>query len=306
MRREVRPNPSLESLLRLREVTPRLLMSISLVEEYSDNFFLADRDREEEYRTSLNLGTVYRIERGRGFVSLANSLRGAYNALAGQGQFAFANLALNAGYELSRLSLSLSESFLRSDEVEDASPAGVRGERRAFSQNTVSPQLRYALTPTTALYGAYTNTLVWNEGAAQDNGDSPTVNRESVEGDSISHAFTAGLQQRFSRDLSGSASYTFTATDREDAADTRAHAASAEAAYILNPRTNASFLAFGTLTDRRQGTSDVRPGETDSRIVGVSVGVRRQLTTLLTAFASVGPTLVDRDGAPHESLPTGT
>jgi opacity protein-like surface antigen len=298
MRREVRPNPYLESLLRLREVTPRLLMSISLIEEYSDNFFLDDHDREEEFRTGLHIGTVYRLERGRGFVSLANSLRGTYDALAGQGNFAFANLSLNAGYELPRLSLSLSESFIRSDEVEDASPAAVRSERRTFSQNNLSPQIRYALTPTTALHWAYTNTLVWNEDAARDNADTSAVNQGSIEGDSISHAFTAGLQQRLSRDLSVSVSYTFTMTDSEDAADTQAHAASSDVAYLINPRTNASFLAFGTLTDRRQGASDVRPGETDSRIFGVSFGVRRQLTTLLTAFVSVGPTLVDRDGRP--------
>src|SRR5262245_6158334 len=76
MRRTVRTNPLLESLLRLREVTPRLLMSVSLIEEYSDNFFLSANDPRDVFRTSLNLGTVYRVERGRGFVSLANLLRG--------------------------------------------------------------------------------------------------------------------------------------------------------------------------------------------------------------------------------------
>ena len=69
MQREVRPNPVLESLLRLRQVAPRLLMSISLGEEYSDNFFLTDNNPEEEYRTRLSLGTVYRLEGARSFVS---------------------------------------------------------------------------------------------------------------------------------------------------------------------------------------------------------------------------------------------
>jgi hypothetical protein len=100
MRRTVRPNPFLESLLRLREVTPRLFMSISLAEEYSDNFFLQDRNRDEEYRTSLNLGTVYRVEGGHGFISLANSISGTYDARAEESNVPYVNLAMNVGYEL--------------------------------------------------------------------------------------------------------------------------------------------------------------------------------------------------------------
>jgi hypothetical protein len=64
MHRTARPNPFLESLLPLREVTPHLLMLTSLVEEYSENFFLRDRDRQEEYRMSLNLAPspVWKVE----------------------------------------------------------------------------------------------------------------------------------------------------------------------------------------------------------------------------------------------------
>ena len=209
MRREVRPNPFLESLLRLREVTPRLLMSISLIEEYSDNFFLSATNPQDVFRTSLNLGTVYRVESGRGFVSLANSIRGSYDTGAGQGAFAFANLSLNTGYDLQRLSLSLSESFIRSDEPGEATPVGVQRQRQPFSQNIVSPQLRYALTPTTSLNGAYTNTLVWNDSVEQGNTDTSAGNPSGVAGNSVSHAFSAGLQHQFTRNLSGSAGYAF-------------------------------------------------------------------------------------------------
>jgi hypothetical protein len=75
------------------------------------------------------------------FVSLANSICGSYDAGAGEGTFAFANLSLSAGYQLPRWSLSLSESFIRSDELEGASPAALQPQRRPSSQNIVSPQL---------------------------------------------------------------------------------------------------------------------------------------------------------------------
>jgi opacity protein-like surface antigen len=298
MRREVRPNPFLESLLRLREVTPHLLMSISLGEEYSDNFFLSESDPQDVYRTSLNLGTVYRLESERSFVSLANSIRGSYDAGAGQGTFAFANLSLNAGYQLSQLSVSLSESFIRSDEPEEATPAGVQRQRRPFSQNIVSPQFRYALTPTTALNLAYTNTLVWNASTPEDNADPSTGNQGGILGNSVSHTFSAGLQHRFTRNLSGGASYTFSMTNNEGAPDTQSQAASADLAYLIDPRTTASFRAFGTLIDQSQGTSDVSTSETNARIFGISFGVRRQLRTSLAAFVAVGPALVNREGFP--------
>jgi Putative beta-barrel porin 2 len=297
MRRTVRSNPLLESLLRLREVTPRLLMSVSLTEEYSDNFFLSDSDPQDVFRTSLNLGTVYRVESGRGFVSLANSLRGSYDIGAGQGTFAFANLSFTAGYELPRLSLSLSESFIRSDEPGEATPIGVRRQRQPFSQNIVSPQLRYALTPTTALTWAYTNTLVWNSSMEQDNTDPSASNLGSVVGNSVTNALSAGLQHWFRRDLSGSVGYLFSLTNSKESGDTQTQAALGDLAYIISPRTTASFRAFGTLIDQHQGTSDASTSG-DAQIFGVSFSARRQLTTFLTAFASVGPTVVDRQHRP--------
>src|SRR5919109_603407 len=126
MRREVLPNPLLQSLLGLQEFTGPLLMSVSLTEEYSDNFFQTERDHQDNYRTSLNIGTVYRMERGRSFISLANSISGNYDTVSDVANVPFANLSLNAGHQLPRLSLALSESFTRSDQPEDVSPTGIR------------------------------------------------------------------------------------------------------------------------------------------------------------------------------------
>ena len=297
MQRTVRSNPLLESLLRLREVTPHLLMSVSLIEEYSDNFYLSDSDPQDVLRTSLNLGTVYRVESGRGFVSLANSIRGSYDTGAGQSTFAFANVSLNAGYELPRWSLSLSESFIRSDEPGEATPIGVRRQRQPFSQNIVSPQLRYALTPTTALSWAYTNTLVWNGNVEQNNTNPSASGVGGVAGNTVTNALSAGLQHWFRRNLSGSVGYSYSLTNSDESGDTQQQSATADLAYLINPRTSASFRTFATLIDQEQGTSNISTSG-DAQIFGVSFGIRRQLTTFLSAFASIGPTVVDRQQRP--------
>jgi opacity protein-like surface antigen len=301
MRREVRPNPALEAILGLREVTPRLLITATLSEEYTDNFFLEERDPEEEFRTRLNLGTVYRLESGHSFVSLANSLSGTYDARAEEGNVAFANLALNLGHELPRLSLALSESFIRSDQAEEASRRGIRRGRRTFTTNTVSPQVRYSLTPRTALYGAYTNTLVWNENGEGTNGEPVAGDQRRIQGDSVSHAFSTGLQQRVTPNLTGGGNYIFTFVDSEREADTLSHGVSAILDYAISPRTSTAFGAFGTIVDRRNGVSGGNQGgidEGDSKIYGVNLGMRRQLTTYLAAFVSVGPAIVSRENRP--------
>jgi hypothetical protein len=142
------------------------------------------------------------------------------------------------------------------------------------------------------------NTLVWNENAALDNADPLAADQSGVEGDSVSHAVSAGLRHSFTRDLSSSVGYTFTTIDRDQASDVQSHAVLGDLAYVISPRTSTLVSAFGTLIDRRQGATDIRTDETDSRIFGVRFGVRRQLTTFLAAFVSVGPTLVERDGRP--------
>ena len=283
--REVRPNPLLEGLLNLREGPPRLFLSVSLGEEYSDNFnFGQENGGGEEYRTSVTIGTAYRLESGASFVSLANTVSAHYDARAEDGEIGFANVALNAGHQIGRLSLALNDSFSRDDDVSEASPSGIRRQRRNFLRNRITPQMRYTFSPLTAGTLAYTNTFTLSDEEAQDS--------------AVAHAVSTGLQHRFSRVVSGAISYSFSTGDSQDAGDSQAHDASADLGYLIDRLTSLSLHGFGRITDRR-GTD---PGLIDSRTYGFSVGIRRQLTSFLGLFASIGPTLVDRDNRDLRTL----
>lgn len=292
MSRDVRPNPLLEALVDLQERPPRLFMSGSLTEEYSDNFsrMASDRlsqpgrNRADEYRTRLGLGTVYRLIRGPSFISLANSLSVDYQARAEQTNAAFANLSLNAGYQLPQLWLVLSESFIRDDSGEASSPTSLRRERSIFLRNSVNPQLRYAFSRSTSGTLAYTNTLVLNEDQAR--------------GNTTSHVFTTGLQHQFTRLLRGNVRYTFTTATAPittttatatEAGASQAHSASADMEYTFGRRTSARLETFAALTER-SGLG------TDSHTYGASVGVRQQFTPSLGAFVSLGATVLEQNG----------
>jgi hypothetical protein len=290
MRREVRPNLLLQSLLGLQEVTGRLLLSVSVLEEYSDNFFQTESDREDNFRTGLNIGTIYRMERGRSFLSLANSISGTYDTVSNTANVPFVNLSLNAGHELPRLSLALSESFVRSDQPEQVSPSGIRRAGQKFLQNVVSPQVRYTFTRTTTANFGYTNAFVVNQGQDQGNGAASPLN----EGNSTTNSFTTGLQHQFTPTLLASAAYTYTTTDGDQTGDTQQHLASADLGYRIDVRTSTSFRLFGNFIDSGGGGS-IETSQEDANIYGASIGVRRQLTSYLAGFVAVGPTLVDRE-----------
>jgi hypothetical protein len=270
MSREVRPNPLLEALLDLQERPPQLFMSGSLTEEYSVNFFQMAHDRRDEYRTRLGLGTVYRLARGLSFISLANSLSVNYQARAEQTSIAFANLSLTAGHQLPPLSLALSESFIRNDSGEAASPDSLRRGRSTFLSNSITPQLRYTFSPITSGTLAYTNTLVLNE--------------EQARGNTLSHVVTTGLQHQFTRLLSGSVRYTFTTTAATQASDSQAHRASADLGYTFGRNTSARLQTFAAVTERSN------KGAT-SYTYGASVGVHQQFTPSLGAFGALGVTV---------------
>ena len=209
IQRQVRPNPLLETLMTLRGSPSRLFLSATLSEEYSDNFSEegGGGDGREEYRTILGIDTVYRLESDQSFVSLANSISANYQARAKDSDIGFANLSLNAGYQIPRLSLALSESLIRDDDTAQASDTDVRRGRRNYVQNQISPQMRYVFSRLTSMAFAYTNTIVMSAGG--DDAD-----------DSVSHAVDASLEHRFSRALTGNIGYTFNTTNSNGGADT--------------------------------------------------------------------------------------
>jgi opacity protein-like surface antigen len=271
MHRVVRPNPQLESILQLSEAKHRLFMSVSLSELYSDNFERTEHDREDEYRTSLSLGTTYRLQQKRSFVSLSNSISAAYEARSEDSNIGFFNLSLNAGHQFQHLALGINESFVRSDDLSLTSSSGVRRERQTTTTNRVTPQLQITFNPRTAMTLAYTNTLVFYD-------DDPD--------DTITHAVTTGLQHHFSQRLSGSAGYAYSNANRSETDDRQSHQLSSDLSYRLNRRTSGTLQTFGSTT--------LRDGGDDSRTYGMSIGVRRQLTPDLGLFVALGPTVFDR------------
>jgi hypothetical protein len=108
----------------------------------SDNFDHTPGSHRVDFRTGVVLGTVYRLDDGQNFVSLANTIRAFYQVHTADSQIGFANLILSAGYQLPPLSFGLTDSFVRDDntaQLLDASFALLR-TRQKFIRNSILPR----------------------------------------------------------------------------------------------------------------------------------------------------------------------
>lgn len=278
IQREARPNPLLETLLALQDRPSQLFMSVTLAEEYSDNFSQrgsGGNTGRDEYRTLLSLGTVYRLNNEQSFVSMANSISANYQVRSENSDIGFANLAIMAAHQIPRLTLALSETLVRDDDTGESDDANVRRGRRNFLRNRVSPQMRYTLSRLTSMVFAYTNTIVLSEGGVGAD-------------DSMTHAVTTSLQHQFSRLFTGNASYTFTASNSDGGADAESHRVTVDFGYLVDSRSSLIFQLFGLTTDRSRGGID-------SHSYGTSVGMRRQLTSFFGAFLAIGATVLERE-----------
>ena len=92
LQREAPSNPFLEALLSVYGRT-RFIVSTSLTEEISDNFEQDSSKEGIDARTMVVLGTVYRLDDGQNFVSLANTTNAFYQAGSGESRIGYANLA---------------------------------------------------------------------------------------------------------------------------------------------------------------------------------------------------------------------
>jgi hypothetical protein len=272
LEREAPSNPLLESLLSLRGPY-RFQVSASVYETASDNFDHLPGDHRVAARTGVVLSTVYRLDRGQDFISLANTVRAFYEVPTDRGEIGFANLIFNAGHQVRPLSFGLTDSFIRDDNTAQSATTSLLRPQQKFIRNTVTPQVRYDITPLTAATLAYTNTVVVDENGNQ--------------GTTISHAVTSGLQHQFSLVLTGNANYTFTTSNGSGASGRDFHRLQTNLAYDFDRTTNGILRAFTLFAQ------DATPGEI-SRSYGASIGVRRVLFGTVSLLGSIGPTVYKR------------
>lgn len=262
--------------------TSRLLIAVSLKEEYSDNFDQENDNPQRESRTTLTLGTRYRVTGKGRYLSLVNTFDANYQANDRILNIGFANLALDIGYDFPRLSLALKDTFVRDDSLEEASSTGTRRERTKFWRNSFAPRVRFQVSRLASLELVYTNIVIGVEEGDQD--------------DSVTDRIQVIFQQALTRTLKGRFSYSFTRGDDSSSDPEFEFALAADVTYDLTR--NLSFIARASWAYNNR-----EPQDTDALRYGSDLSVRYRLLPELSLVMGAGVQVFDdEEGDPETAF----
>ena len=142
--------------------------SLTLSEEYSDNFRLSAVNRESNFRTMLTggLGLIVNLPRTQG--TLSSSLAVAHDSVKDEIDPSFFPSFTGSIRHMftPRLSLTLTDSLVRSDDPNLGDEGGLRRERGTFTSNSFTAAVDWTL-DLIALQFYYRNSLFFGSGEEQ-------------------------------------------------------------------------------------------------------------------------------------------
>lgn len=226
--------------------------SISLIEEYSDNFNLTERDKESNFRTILAPGLRLLINTPVTRGVIAYTFSPAYDTSRDDFSFFHSLLGQVVWQANPRWTLTLADTFTRSDEAAQADRLALRQERRKFTSNTVALTSDY-LIGTVATRQSYQWSLFNNDDGADTSSHilaaSATVPVYQV------HAITGGYEFLTSETSGGSEGAVTGFGGSTEDFDVTGHRVTASGSRRLNPLT---LVGLTTSYAWRDVTSDVR------------------------------------------------
>jgi len=116
-------------------------------EEYNDNFFNSPANKTDNFRTTISPGLLVGINgpRTRGTISTNLSVtQDSINSFGDFGFFPSVSAAIKHAFD-PRLSVTLVDSFARSDETAVANQFGLQQQRQTFTTNTLSLSVDWLL-----------------------------------------------------------------------------------------------------------------------------------------------------------------
>jgi hypothetical protein len=114
--------------------------SVAFSEEYSDNFQISSTNKVDNFRSTISPGLLVGINgpRTRGTVSASLGVtQDSINSFGDLGFFPTLSVAVTHAFD-PRLSVSLSDTFARSDSPALSNQFGLQQQRQTFTSNTLS------------------------------------------------------------------------------------------------------------------------------------------------------------------------
>ncbi|HET6367595.1 MAG TPA: hypothetical protein VFG27_10240, partial [Pseudomonadales bacterium] len=261
---------------------PRLSFnsSVSLSEQYTDNFHITERGRVENFRTSLSASGTATLNYPNTQGSLTTRLSGAHDSSNDDDSYSFfPSFTGTVQHTFNpRMRLVVSDSYVRDDDPYLSDSTGLRGERDTFSKNTFSISFSWLIDIVqTQVY--YRNSFFF--------GDEQTM----------SHIFGATASMPVGALYAVSGGYEFTTRDTtgdttgDFSGQTFVHRVFGSVSRSLGTFTSAGVSSSFSWID----------SETDSRIGNISLFAAHGVPGGFSVSGSVGYSLFDSDRAENPS-----
>jgi len=189
--------------------------TLRVSEEYSDNFFQTTSRSEENFRSTLGPGFLMLLRGARTFGTVSATVDLVHDTVENSGDSVkvFPSLNATVRYALTpRLSLTLSDTFVRNDSSSslDRSGAGIRRGRQTSNTNAASLTVDWLLDQI-ATQAYYRNVLFFNE----DSNGTRTggTSGGTSQSDSVTHILGLNATKRVATDYLVRAGYEFSRTD---------------------------------------------------------------------------------------------
>ena len=291
------PGPFREPFLAATTTSFELHPSFGVTEEYTDNFTLSSGGRTHNFRSSLNSGFSLLINRPRTKGTVSGSISAGHDSVTGAADYhIFPTFNASVRHTVDpRLSVTVTDSFTRTDEPSQGDPGGLRRERKLFTSNSFGISADWLL-DLIATQSYYRNTLF------------------SGDGDTTSHVlgFNATTRLGALMSLTGGYEYSLSGTS----GGTSSTSTGTTTASRGTSTESTSHRVLGSLSRQvgQFGSAGVSSSysmssteDTDSRTWNISVFTAYGLPNGLSLSSSLGYSLLDSDqGGTLSTVSTST
>jgi hypothetical protein len=271
----------------IRGATLEFHPTLHLGEEYTDNFFLTSTRTEENFRSIFGPGFTLLLNGARTFGALSTTVDVVHDTASHSGDevkvFPSATAAVRYAFD-PRLSLTVSDSYIRNDAASTADQFGIRRGRQTFDSNSFTTAVDW-LIDRFATQAYYTNTLFINESGNNTSNVAGTAG--SGGSDTLTHILGVNGSTRIAIDYTARLGYEFSRTDTLNG---------------VSSSNSTGHLVFGSLSRQfglftTGGVSSSYSHQTlnNTNIVNVSLFGAYGLPTGLSVSSSVGWGLFSSD-----------
>jgi hypothetical protein len=278
----------------IRGATLEFHPTLRLSEEYSDNFFQTSSGAEDNFRTTFGPGFTLFLNGARTYGALSTILDLVHDTAPNSGDEVkfFPSLNLAVRYALSpRLALTLTDTFIRSDQANTLDRLGIRQGRQTSDTNTLGLAVDW-LVGRIATQAYYRNVLFFNE----DNNNGPTGNSQTNQGDSVTNIVGVNASTLVATDYLVRLGYEFSAVNTMNQ--------SSNVNNVSNNTTNTIFASgsrqFGLYTTGGISSSYSWQTSDNTTIWNVSLFGAYGLPTGLSLAAAVGYSVLNSDTQDNE------